>query len=155
MKKIVYIDMDDVMVNYQSGIDRLDEKIKQKYEGQLDNVPGLFGLMDPLSGAVESVRKLSEYYDLYVLSTAPWRNPSAWMDKVKWIQKYFGDTKESIFYKRIIITHHKNLLTGDILIDDREKNGVKDFKGEHLLFGSEKFPNWQKVTDYLIEKTLE
>jgi len=59
MKKIAYIDMDDVMVNYQSGIDSLDEKNKQEYEGNLDNVPGLFALMDPLTGAIKLTGKLS------------------------------------------------------------------------------------------------
>jgi len=47
------------MVNYQSGIDSLDEKNKQEYEGNLDNVPGLFALMDPLTGAIKLTGKLS------------------------------------------------------------------------------------------------
>ncbi len=50
-KKILYFDMDNVLVNFQSGLDQLSEEILQKYEGQLDNVPGLFSLMEPLDGA--------------------------------------------------------------------------------------------------------
>ena len=152
MKKILYVDMDDVLVNFHSGIDRLDVKIKQEYENRLDEVPGIFSLMEPMPCAIEVVKKLSEHFDIYILSTAPWKNPSAWTDKVKWIHKHFGDGKESVFFKRLIISHHKNLNKGHFLIDDREKNGAKDFEGELILFGSEKFKDWNKVTDYLLSK---
>jgi 5'-nucleotidase len=152
MRKTVYIDMDNVLVNFQTGIDRLSENIKQEYEGKLDDVPDIFGLMEPVTGAIESVKKLNEYFDLYVLSTAPWRNPSAWSDKAIWIQKYFGSAPGSLFYKKLIISHHKNLNKGDFLIDDREKNGAKDFEGELILFGSERFKDWEKVKEYLMSK---
>jgi 5'-nucleotidase len=152
MRKTVYIDMDNVLVNFQTGIDCLSEQIKQEYEGRLDDVPGIFGLMEPMSGAIDAVKKLNEYFDLYVLSTAPWRNPSAWSDKAIWIQKYFGSEPESLFYKKLIISHHKNLNKGDFLIDDRENNGAKDFDGELILFGSERFKDWERVTEYLMSK---
>ena len=84
--------------------------------------------------------------------SAPWKNPSAWKDKLEWIQKYFGDGQGSIFYKKLIISHHKNLNVGDYLIDDREKNGAKEFSGELIRFGSKKFPDWSSVTNYLFNK---
>lgn len=34
-------------------------------------------------------------------------------------------------------------------IFDRDKNGAKDFQGELIRFGSDTFPNWQRVTEYL------
>lgn len=151
MKKIFYVDMDNVLVDFQSGIDQLSEEIKQEYEGHLDDVPGIFSLMKPMPRAVESVTALGKYFDLYVLSTAPWKNPSAWMDKARWIQKHFGEDEDSIFYKRIIITYHKNLVKGDFLIDDRYKHGVKEFAGEWIEFGSERFPDWVAVTGYLLD----
>jgi len=95
---------------------------------------------------------LSQYLDVYILSAAPWKNISAWSDKAAWVQRYFGDDKASVFYKHLIITHHKNLNKGDYMIDDRTKNGAGQFEGELILFGSEKFPTWKSVTKYLIEK---
>ena len=45
MKKIVYIDMDNVLVDFGSGIDRLSDEIKKEYENRLDDVPGIFSLI--------------------------------------------------------------------------------------------------------------
>jgi len=152
MKKIVYVDMDNVLVNFDSGIERLEASIRTEYDGRLDEVPGIFSLMDPMPGALESVEALSRHFELYVLSTAPWNNPSAWIDKVTWIQKYFGKEEGSLFYKKLIISHHKNLNYGDYLIDDRKNNGAEHFPGEWIHFGSEQFPNWEIVTGYLVDR---
>ena len=80
---------------------------KQEYRGRLDEVPDIFALMKPLRGAIKAVDKLSEKYDVFILSTAPWLNSSAWKDKIEWIQKYFGKETGSLLYKRLIISHHK------------------------------------------------
>lgn len=146
----MYIDMDNVLVDFPTGIAKLDEKTKQEYAGHYDDVEGIFSLMEPMPMAVEAVHKLAEKYDIYILSTAPWDNPSAWIDKVKWIQKYFGKDENSVLYKRLILSHHKNLNQGDYLIDDRLRNGADKFSGEHIHFGQEKFPDWQAVLGYLL-----
>jgi len=152
MKKIVYIDMDNVLVDFKTGIDRLSEEKRKQYDGNLDDTPGIFALMDPMPGAIEAVKILSEKFELFVLSTAPWKNSSAWSDKLEWIKKHFGEDEKNPFYKRLIISHHKNLNRGDFLIDDRDKNGAKDFTGELIRFGSPKFMDWQAVTKYLLSK---
>lgn len=150
MKKIVYIDMDNVIVDFPTGIAKLDEKTRQQYIGHYDEVEGIFGLMEPMPKAIEAVHQLAEKYDIYVLSTSPWHNPSAWIDKIKWIHRYFGEDKNSVLYKRVILSHHKNLNQGDYLIDDRTANGAGKFKGEHIHFGTEKFPDWESVLKYLL-----
>lgn len=144
--KRVYLDMDNVLVDFASGIAKIDEATRREYADRLEEVPGIFALMDPIPGAINAVHALVEEYDVYILSTAPWKNPSAWADKVTWVTKYLDD----VLHKRLILSHHKDLLKGDYLIDDRSKNGAERFEGEWIQLGSEQFPDWESVLDYLI-----
>ena len=81
--KRVFIDMDNVLVDFQSGLDQVSEEVKAEYAGRLDEIPGLFAKMKPMEGAIEAVHELQKHYDLFILSTAPWKNPSAWSDMEK------------------------------------------------------------------------
>jgi 5'-nucleotidase len=56
--------------------------------------------------------------------------------------------------KRLILSHHKYMLEGDILIDDRRKRGAAVFKGYHIHFGFDTkirepnaFPTWASVLE--------
>ena len=149
--KRVFIDMDNVLVDFQSGLDQMSEETKAAYAGRLDEIPGLFAKMKPMPGAIEAVHELQKHYDLFILSTAPWKNPSAWSDKVEWVTKYLDD----VFHKRLVITHRKDLCQGDYLIDDRGKNGTSEFSGKWIQFGSEQFPDWESVLNYLTSRRLD
>jgi FMN phosphatase YigB (HAD superfamily) len=61
MPKILYIDMDNVLVDFRSGIARLNENIVREFNGRLDDVPGIFALMEPMEDAVESFKTLSQH----------------------------------------------------------------------------------------------
>ena len=141
--------MDNVLVDFASSFPKLSSEILAEYDSRLDDVPDIFSLMEPMPGAVEAFKELSEKFDTYILSTSPWANPSAWSDKLIWVKNYLGPSAN----KRLILSHHKNLNAGDFLIDDRTKNGVNEFKGEHLHFGTPKFPDWNSVVDYLNQRT--
>jgi 5'(3')-deoxyribonucleotidase len=145
MKKTLYIDMDNVLVDFSSGMDACDPALLKQYEGHPDEIPGIFGLMQPMPGAVEAYRELSEIFDTYIASTAPWNNVQAWTEKRIWVEAYLGEPAQ----KRLILTHHKNLLRGDFIVDDRTRRGVDRFEGEHVHFGTERFPNWATVLEYL------
>jgi len=147
MKKILYVDLDNTLVNFQSGIDKLDDSKRSAFEGHYDDTPGIFALMEPMEGGVEAFTSLAEVYDAYILSTAPWHNPSAWSDKLEWVQKHLG----SPAYKRLILSHHKNLNCGDYLVDDRiTARGVDRFTGEVIHYGSDTYPDWSAVMRYLL-----
>jgi hypothetical protein len=149
-KKIVYVDMDGVLVDFQSSFENIDAKILEDYKDNKDDIPHIFSLMVPMSGAVEAFQFLSEHFDTYILSTAPWNNPSAWSDKLEWVKLYLGEAAK----KRLILTHHKNLNRGDYLIDDRTKHGACSFGGILIQFGTAHFPDWKSVIAYL-EKRIE
>lgn len=146
-KKIVYIDMDNVLVDFESSFARLDAGVLKEFEHKKDEIPGIFSLMGPMPGAIEAFEKLAGRFDTYILSTAPWENPTAWADKLLWVKKHLGTAAK----KRLILSHNKHLNLGDYLVDDREKNGADRFSGELLLFGEgNPFPDWRSVTEYLL-----
>jgi 5'-nucleotidase len=163
-KKIVYVDMDNTLVDFQSGIDKLPNEEKKKFaptteypHGLYDTIPGIFSTMEPMEGAIEAYKWISSHFDTYILSTAPWDNPTAWSDKLNWVKKYLGVAAR----KRLILSHHKNLLRGDFLIDDRKNNGADRFQGELLTFGWNhvteewnQYRTWQSILDYLEKNML-
>ena len=175
-KKIVYIDMDNVMVDFESGIEVLEREHPELHAKHLvgengkpnfDEAPHIFGMMKPVEGAIDAFLELSKHFDVYLLSTAPWKNPTAWHDKVEWVHKNFGLQDGNAAHKRLIISHHKHLNRGHFLIDDREANGAgmfaeanADLGAEHIWFGPKgvekncpgNFPDWQSVLEYLIPK---
>lgn len=122
-EKILYFDMDNVLVDFPSGIVQLTQENLKEYDGRLDEVPGIFGLMKPLEGALDAFETLSKFYDSYILSTGPWKNSSAWSDKNEWVRKYLGQSA----HKRLILSHHKNLNMGDYIIDNLTVNGAAQF----------------------------
>lgn len=133
--------MDGVLADFDSGVTRLSVDIREQYCKHLDDAPGIFLLMDPMPGAIDAALELNRHFDVYILSTAPWNNSSAWADKVTWIQRHLGKP----FEKRLILSHHKDLLKGDYLIDDRPKHGANIFPGKWIHFGSPEFPNWTAI----------
>lgn len=147
-KPIVYVDMDGVLCDFEKRVEEL--KLLGINPNQADNHEKAFRDLEPLPGALEAWEYLQENYETYVLSTAPWRNLASWTEKRIWVEKYLGKSA----HKKLILTHNKGLLIGQFLVDDRIANGVADFKGEHLHFGSEKFPNWKSITSYLDSKIL-
>lgn len=147
-KQTVFVDMDGVLVNFQSGIDKISDEDRLKFKDALDEVPGIFSLMEPHEGAIEGYEWLCENFDTYILSTAPWENPSAWIDKLLWVKKYLP----TLAYKRLTLSHNKHLLKGDFLIDDRTANGAGEFKGKHVHFGPtghRDFGDWKAVIAYM------
>ena len=148
--KTLYIDMDNTLVDFKAHLQNIAPDVLKQYKGRVDEMPGVCALMPPIPGAIDAFRELSGLFDTYILSTAPWGNPSAWQHKVEWVQLHLGIEEGTPAYKRLILSHHKNLNRGHFLVDDRPKhNGADKFKGKVLKFGSKKYPNWEAVTAYL------
>lgn len=147
MKPILYIDLDGVVANFELAMQTHPLRDVTPYDLQPDTIPGIFRELKPIRDAISSVNKIlqSDQYEVYFLSTAPWNNPSAWTDKRLWLEDHFGEK----INRRLILTHRKDLIKGDFLIDDRPNNGAKDFEGTLIHFSSESFPNWFSVLDFL------
>lgn len=146
--KLLFIDLDGVVADFVSAMNTHPKKEISPYDEHPDTIPHIFRDLKPIKGAIKGVNILLDAtnYNVYFLSTAPWDNPSAWTDKRLWIEEQFGEK----INRRLILTHRKDLVKGDILIDDRPNNGAKDFEGELIKFGSTEYPNWNAVLDYLL-----
>ena len=67
------------------------------------------------------------------------------------LQKYIrGRTKRADLLLHLIVSPHKGLNKRDYLIDDRDSGQEQDkFEGQLIQFGSEAFPDWERVREFL------
>jgi 5'(3')-deoxyribonucleotidase len=142
-KPIVLIDMDGVICDFDKRAKELE--IQGVKGHSLFRHPDAYRDLEPIEGAIEAWALLQDKYETYILSTPPWSNPDAWSEKRIWVETHLGKSAN----KKLILCHHKGLVKGDFLIDDRIANGVADFEGEHIHFGTEKFSGWERVLEYL------
>lgn len=152
--------MDNTLVDFNGGMSKVPQEVVERlpynYEWDMpayDGVEGYFASLEPNKGGIETMRALhkSGKYELYILTSSPWEHPNAAMEKLDWIHRHFGKGQESIFYKNVIMSHHKDFIKGDILIDDRmDKNGAGGFEGEKIEYGSKEFPDWESIRKYLL-----
>ena len=152
-KKVLYLDMDGVLVDLETNIQhqfKQNPYLKERFKNNPDHIHGIFRNPPAVQGAIEAVKKLEESgkFEMFIATAAPWGNPASGMDKRFWIEEHFG----RLFHKKMFITHRKDMLMGDYLIDDRTANGAGEFQGEHIHFGTEKFPNWNVVVEYLLNQ---
>jgi 5'-nucleotidase len=136
-KPILLFDMDGVLVE----IGTEDFQTHKNKQGFFLNKP-------PIAGAIESFKLLSSYFNCQIVSTPVWSNVHCWSEKRIWVGQHLGEHAT----KRLTLTHNKQLFIGDYLIDDMFRHGVDEFTGEHIHFGSEKFPDWNIVVQYLLGK---
>lgn len=158
MKDILYLDMDGVIADFDKAIKTFCPELQTSdyfpdYEArskQVDKIcesnPDIFHNLEPMKDAISSVNVLFEKYEVYFLSTPMWNVPSSFTGKRIWIENHFGEKAT----KRLILTHRKDLNIGRFLVDDRLRNGVDKFTGEHIHFGTEKFPDWNATLAYLL-----
>jgi hypothetical protein len=159
---ILHLDMDGVCADLYGRLEECDPGFHKKIEelgwpksrdyfGDLVRAnPSVFCELQMLKGCREAIDELKELYDIFWLSTPMWDHPQSYMDKRLWLEANFG----ALAYKKLILTSRKDLVVGDFLVDDNWFNGAKDFMGEFIHFGTEKFPDWPTVTNYLKTKAL-
>lgn len=148
----IYIDLDGTICDIKKAVNEFRLKnghlnpndIEFKYPWSL---PGFFLNLEPIPGAIESVKILASDYDVWFLSRPSFKNTHSYTEKAEWVKKHFGYEMQ----KRLILCGDKSLLTGRILIDDAENANQRGFLGIWLKIGSEQFPTWDSINQRVKE----
>lgn len=159
-KQILYVDMDGVIADFDHGIKSIFPDLETginfpEYDKRKDIVdhicetnPDIFHNLKPIDDSIDYVKDLFNYYDLLFLSTPMWNVPNSYIGKRIWLHNHFGELAEN----KLILTKRKELNIGDYLVDDRLANGAGEFTGYHIHYGTDKFLNWKKVYNFLMEE---
>lgn len=138
--------MDDVLAGFKTGIYK--HLAEYPYTFTPQSKVGFFENLEPIYGAIDAVNQLrrNNIFDVYILTAPSTRNPHSYTEKRLWVEKHFN----SDFTDKLIICSNKALLKGDFLVDDSVRGkGQENFDGELINFGSNVFPDWDSVLDYL------
>lgn len=128
--------MDDVLCDFSGAQKAARERSPEQMWPQAEM--DFFRKLEPLPNAISSVKRLAENFDVWFLTRPSYLNPLCYTEKRLWIEDHFGLE----WCQKLILSPDKTLLKGDYLIDDQPWEG---FEGKQLLFGGERFPNWNKV----------
>ena len=145
MKKLrIYVDMDGVIADFEKAKKLLPEHQQGRPDLYVDYL-----YLDVIPGAEEAMSYLNEHHEVFVASTPPWTRIQCWADKRAWLEQWFPDLK-----RKLILTHRKDLLIGDVLIDDSRFRGQPDFQGEWFWFNQNwENKNWKACLEFI--KKLE
>ena len=136
--------MDGVLADFITPFQKeIEKNPKQPYP---HSQYGFFMNLEPIKDSIEYFKKLEEHFDMWILTRPSVQNPLCYTEKALWVKEKLGI---DIQYKTIMCCD-KSLLKGDFLIDDTLEYGQTEFEGELIHFGSEKFPDWKTVFNYLI-----
>jgi len=109
MKKIVFIDMDGVIADFDGALALPVRDPPEMF------IKGFFRNLKVMPGAINAVNQLltMEHLKLYIGSKPSTDNLHSSMEKYEWIAEHFPP-----LLKRIVLVCDKSLLRGDYLIDD-------------------------------------
>jgi 5'-nucleotidase len=176
-KKTLLLDMDDVTVDQSlTWVKRLYEKTgvlynRDEWAGwQLSNYlpsdvvhmifeeinkePGFFRQLPAKEGAIEGIRQLCDYYDIVFVTAS---EHYAYEDKYYWIVENLPFLPKP----NLILTHRKDLIMGDIFVDDGPHNLINSPVKTKVIFDGpwnrhlNQFPrvhHWNQLIELLMSK---
>jgi len=143
-REVVYVDMDDTICKFR------DAAWKALHENPGNKWPQsqykFFENLEPIPGAIDGVNKLKTKYRVYILTKPSVLNPLSYTEKRVWIEKHLGFE----MCHSLILCPDKTIARGNYLIDDVPQSGHFIPEWEHIHFGTEKFPDWESVLNYLM-----
>tara|TARA_R100001244_G_scaffold129867_1_gene101606 strand:+ start:2494 stop:2961 length:468 start_codon:yes stop_codon:yes gene_type:complete len=147
----IFVDMDGVIADFQHAVEeyKKDNNIPACKKLHRPELKIDFTKIPVMPGAIEALHKLrTDGHDIFIATTPSWDRPETWGHKRDWIVEHFPWLKRKMF-----LTHRKDLLDGDILIDDTRFRGQPNFKGTWIWFGvGNGCKDWKEVLEFINEK---
>lgn len=112
------------------------------------NTPGFFRETPLMPEAIETIKNLQEYFEIYIVSAAM-EFPQSLREKYDWLAEHFP----FIPWKNIILCGDKSIIQTDFMIDDHCKN-LDYCQGKPILFSAfhnvnidrhERVNNWKEA----------
>jgi 5'(3')-deoxyribonucleotidase len=121
---------DQVTPDQLSGVELADIVPPERQPWVLDmlHAPGFFADLEPITGGLEAMQRLSAQHHLYIASAAT-EFPSSFNDKLNWLERHLPQIPRH----RVIFCGEKSILNVDILVDDTPQH-FDGLRGLGLLF---------------------
>jgi 5'-nucleotidase len=174
-KKTLLLDMDDVTVDQSlTWIKRLYEKTgihfnREEWKDwkisnylppnivhlifeEINKEPGFFRQLPAKEGAIKGIQTLSDFYDIVFVTAS---EHYAYQDKYFWIE----DNLPFLPKPNLILTHRKDLVLGDVFVDDGPHNLLHSPVKKKIVFDKPwnrhllQFPrvhHWDQLVDMLL-----
>ncbi len=174
-KHILLLDMDDVTVDQSlTWIKRIQEKTGILYQWEdlsnwdlssvlpqeithiiyeeLNKEPGFFRSLPAKEGALEGIKELSFFYDIVFVTAS---EHYAYQDKYYWIRENLPFLNKP----SLVLTHRKDLIMGDIFVDDGPHNLQKSTVRIKIMFDHPwnrhvthypRVTHWNQLVDLLL-----
>jgi 5'-nucleotidase len=109
----------------------------------------------PIAGAVEAVKQLAEYYNVFICTSPHTDYENCVLEKYEWVDNHLGRG----WVRKIILTKDKTPIRGRYLIDDKpEIKGILAPEWEQILYDqpyNRNIPkrrlNWQNWREVLVK----
>ena len=105
-REIVYVDLDGVLAKFPENLSEVDSSIAESCKKWCEETgehhsdfEGLFSTFKPMNGADEAISRLLQKFEVYILSTAPWKNVSSFtVNEFGWKKIYQVCLRKSCYY---------------------------------------------------------
>ena len=121
---------------------------------EINREPGFFRFLPAKEGAAEGIKKLSYKYDIVFVTAS---EPYAYEDKYYWVKGNLSFLDKP----NLVLTHRKDLITGDIFVDDGPHNLLKSNAKTKIIFDhpwnrqvtqGQRVSDWDELVDLLLSQ---